>query len=315
MSTSPSPRRRALSAFTLVELLVVIGIIAVLISILIPTLGRAREAAQRTQCLSNLKQMATLLNMYANVFNQQVPLGCTSSGGGACDEGNNYFISRGSGFPDYDSKMKNPTIAAKQMRFIGIGLFLKMGYLREVGGGGANNGGGASIYFCPSAAGDIYHGFDAPNNHWPPSENLVRCSYSCRSSTTDMVALPGSQATDVVAWTSGTPEFYPCKVDGAGQFMAAVGTPAMRPKADMFKLNKLRGKAIISDVLVGEDRTRLVHKKGFNVLFANGGARWVDLKLVTPQFTKGAVFSGTGAGNWLLHQIWNNIDADTQLYP
>ena len=65
-------RRR--NAFTLVELLVVIGIIGILIALLLPALNQAREQARRTQCAAGLHNIGIAMNVYANENKRRLPM-------------------------------------------------------------------------------------------------------------------------------------------------------------------------------------------------------------------------------------------------
>ena len=66
-------RRRIFAAFTLIELMVVIAIIAILAALLLPVLSRGKGYTWRAQCTSNLKQLGTVIQLYADEHGDHLP--------------------------------------------------------------------------------------------------------------------------------------------------------------------------------------------------------------------------------------------------
>ncbi len=105
------------NAFTLVELLVVIGIIALLVAILLPALNKAKLSAQTVQCASNLKQIGLVEAMYENTYKGYVIPGSPRPGAGTNDPTNFpemivWMLTRKkSGFDEHDKVLRCPSNA------------------------------------------------------------------------------------------------------------------------------------------------------------------------------------------------------------
>ena len=290
MSTPPKPR-----AFTLIELLVVIAIIAILVGLLLPTLGRARDSATRLHCLSNLRQIGAYLQQYQNQFRGQIPVYIT---------------------PKYVDKIIYSGVVNGHVvnDYTNLGLLVPANIAPQ---SGSEMG---RVFYCP---GSTVAGTQRRFNYVNPLN---------AAGSNPWVGWPGfsthitySQRPEYWAWDGATTTYWKIQYPNvcfdmdrqtASQDEFLVPPSNRRPIfPTVAKFIRKGGTALVTD-LIDTDATnrRLLHRGGWNVLYANWSARFVPqanfARLVRNlELQEAAHPNGDPAVRLAWFDLWQALDA------
>jgi prepilin-type N-terminal cleavage/methylation domain-containing protein len=244
-------------AFTLVELLVVIGIIAVLIGILLPTLSKARDAGQRTVCLSNLRELGNSIRIYGAQYKDQIPIGYMD------EHQFSYFV---------NWRNSNGT-KVSMMGLLAISKLMP----------------NPKAFYCPTMIDDPQFGYNVAANRWPnfqdwPNDPLFNPPLPSGPNHTRITY----NQRPVANWPAANETYVNASNFHIANWIPYLGSDSLlAPSKHVYalpKMSKLKNRAMITDLIVDRSHVLKMHKNGINILYAHGGATWYDMsKWVRPQ--------------------------------
>jgi prepilin-type N-terminal cleavage/methylation domain-containing protein len=254
--------RRA--GFTLVELLVVIGIIALLISILLPSLNKAREAAKRVQCGSNLRQLNIGLVSYAATFRGYVPIGW------GVQKQSSYLI-----FENLPSQPVNSdgTYGHETQ----LGMLMATSLIKD-----------PKAFYCPSFSGSPLLEYKTPQNPFPFNRGVPGNGYA---GNTRM----GYLARPVVKWENTPPRYIPTGMPTLGRLKNKAMACEMLIDPSCIQLTHKTGISVLyaNSSVRWIDTRRLIASKGNGAAYAP--AR--DWLFILPPSSPTTGFDNVNPGN------------------